>query len=235
MKNYFVLSILSILLLTNCGDASKETKSPSSTLTGQEQANTSSPVKPIKTNAVAKKRVVFFGNSLTAGYGLDPDQSFTSLIQNRIDSLLLDYEVINAGLSGETTAGGASRIDWILKQPIDVFVLELGGNDGLRGIAPENSFKNLQAIISKVKAKSPTTKIVLAGMEAPPNMGEDFTTAFRAMYPKLAKANDTYLIPFLLENVGGIPKLNQPDGIHPTAEGNIIITETIWKILKEVL
>ncbi len=235
MKNYFVLSILSILLLTNCGDASKETKSPSSTSIEQKQAKPSSPVKQVKTKEATKKRVVFFGNSLTAGYGLDPDQSFTSLIQNRIDSLLLDYEVINAGLSGETTAGGASRIDWILKQPIDVFVLELGGNDGLRGIAPENSFKNLQAIISKVKAKSPTTKIVLAGMEAPPNMGEDFTTAFRAMYPKLAKANDTYLIPFLLENVGGIPKLNQPDGIHPTAEGNIIITETIWKILKEVL
>ncbi len=232
MKDHFVLLILSMLLLANCGDAPKETSPADSS---KEQTNIPSPIKEVKKKEEKKKRLVFFGNSLTAGYGLDPDQSFTSLIQKRVDSLLLDYEVINAGLSGETTAGGASRIDWILKQPIDVFVLELGGNDGLRGIAPDNSFKNLQSIISKVKEKNPSTKIVLAGMEAPPNMGEEFTSKFRAMYPKLAKTNDTYLIPFLLENVGGIQELNQADGIHPTAKGNMIITETIWKVLKDVL
>ncbi len=230
MKNHLISLILSIFLFTNCGDAPKESNSTTPASNSKEQINAPSPIKKVE-----KKRIVFFGNSLTAGYGLDPDQSFTSLIQKRIDSLSLDYEVINAGLSGETTAGGDSRIDWILKQPIDIFVLELGGNDGLRGIAPESSFKNLQSIINKVKAKNPATKIILAGMEAPPNMGEAFTTAFRAMYSKLSKSNNTYLIPFLLENVGGIPELNQPDGIHPTAKGNLIITETIWKVLKDVL
>ncbi len=232
MKNHFVLLILSILLLANCGDAPQETSLADNS---KEKTNPPSPIKEEEKKEEKKKRLVFFGNSLTAGYGLDPDQSFTSLIQKRIDSLALDYEVINAGLSGETTAGGASRIDWILKQPIDVFVLELGGNDGLRGIDPESSFKNLQSIIDKVREKNPATKIVLAGMEAPPNMGEEFTATFRAMYPKLAKMNNTYLIPFLLENVGGIPELNQADGIHPTAKGNIIITETIWKVLKDIL
>ena len=230
MKNHLILLILSVFLFTNCGDAPKKSNSTTPAPNSKEQISAPNPIEKVE-----KKRLVFFGNSLTAGYGLDPDQGFTSLIQKRIDSLSLDYEVINAGLSGETTAGGDSRIDWILKQPIDVFVLELGGNDGLRGIAPESSFKNLQSIIDKVKAKDPTTKIVLAGMEAPPNMGDAFTTEFRAMYRKLSKSNNTYLIPFLLENVGGIPELNQPDGIHPTAKGNLIITETIWKVLKDVL
>ena len=231
MKNHLILLILSVFLFTNCGDAPKEASSTTPAPNSKEQISAPNPIE----KKVEKKRLVFFGNSLTAGYGLDPDQGFTSLIQKRIDSLSLNYEVINAGLSGETTAGGDSRIDWILKQPIDIFVLELGGNDGLRGIAPESSFKNLQSIINKVKAKNPATKIILAGMEAPPNMGEAFTSEFRAMYPKLSKSNDTYLIPFLLENVGGIPELNQPDGIHPTAKGNLIITETIWKVLKDVL
>ena len=178
---------------------------------------------------------MFFGDSLTAGYGLDPAQGFASLIQKKIDTLGLEYEVVNAGLSGETTAGGNSRIDWILRQPIDVFILELGGNDGLRGIDPSASFKNLQSIIDKVKAKYPAAKIVLAGMEAPPNMGDDFTSEFRAMYPKLAKTNDTALIPFLLDKVGGIPELNQADGIHPTAKGHQLVTENIWPVLKEVI
>jgi len=159
MKNHLISLILSVFLFTNCGDTPKEASSTTTaTSNNKEQISAPSPIKEVK-----KKRLVFFGNSLTAGYGLDPDQSFTSLIQKRIDSLSLDYEVINAGLSGETTAGGDSRIDWILKQPIDVFVLELGGNDGLRGIDPESSYKNLQSIIDKVKAKDPTTKIVLAG------------------------------------------------------------------------
>jgi len=182
-----------------------------------------------------KKSIVFFGNSLTAGYGLDPEQSFVYLIQQKLEELELPYQTVNAGLSGETTAGGNSRIDWILRQPIDVFVLELGGNDGLRGIDPSSSFKNLQSIIDKVKTKYPDAKILLAGMEAPPNMGDTFTSEFRAMYPKLAKTNNTALIPFLLDKVGGIPELNQPDGIHPTAKGNEIIMETIWKYLQPML
>ena len=182
------------------------------------------------------KNILFFGNSLTAGYGIDPADAFVGIIEKRIDSIGFDYDVINAGVSGETTAGGLGRIDWILEQnELDIFILELGGNDGLRGIAPETSKKNLQGIIDKVKAKSPDTKIVLAGMEAPPNMGADFTSAFRNMYPSLAKANRLALIPFLLDKVGGVPSLNLPDGIHPTEEGHEIVANTIWKVLEPLL
>lgn len=181
------------------------------------------------------KNILFFGNSLTAGYGLELSQAFPALIQEKIDSLNLPYKVINAGLSGETTESGNTRIDWMLHQKIDVLVLELGGNDGLRGISPELTKKNLQSIIEKTKNKYPDVKIVLAGMEAPPNMGEKFTSDFRKLYKELAEANQIALIPFLLEGVGGDPKLNLPDGIHPTPEGHKIVAETVWKVLKEVL
>lgn len=182
-----------------------------------------------------KKTIVFFGNSLSAAYGIDPSQGFVDLIAKRIDSLSLSYKVINAGLSGETTAGGKTRIDWILRQPVDVFILELGGNDALRGIAPEDSYNNLKYIIEQVKEKYPQAKIVIAGMEAPPNMGVEFTGEFRRMYPKLAKEFNASLIPFLLDGVGGVPKLNLPDGIHPTPEGHQIVAENIWNVLKGIL
>lgn len=230
MNHYLSIFLFSCLLVVACGDSPKETSKSKKDKPQEKVAATTTPDKTTK-----KKKIIFFGNSLTAGYGLDPAQSFASLIQNKIDSLDLAYEVVNAGLSGETTAGGNSRVDWILRQPIDVFILELGGNDGLRGIDPQSSMENLQSIIDKVQKKYPAAKIVLAGMEAPPNMGDAFTSAFREMYPKLATANKTALIPFLLENVGGIPELNQADGIHPTAKGHQIISETIWKVLKDIL
>jgi acyl-CoA thioesterase-1 len=182
-----------------------------------------------------KKTIVFFGNSLTAGYGLSPTEAFPALIQNKIDSLGLSYKVINAGVSGETTSGGNSRIGWILKQPLDVFILELGANDGLRGIPISETKKNLQSIIDKVKAKYPAAKLVLAGMQIPPNMGQKYTSEFRTIYPDLAKKNSVTLIPFILEGVGGEAKLNQQDGIHPTAEGHRIVAENIWKELKGLL
>ncbi|MCK6691941.1 MAG: arylesterase [Thermoanaerobaculia bacterium] len=188
-----------------------------------------------KTAAPARKSIVFFGNSLTAAYQLSPEQGFPALIQQKIDSLGLPYQCVNAGLSGETTAGGKNRIDWILTQPVDIFVLELGGNDALRGLPVEESKKNLQAIIDQVKAKYPDCKIVVAGMMAPPNLGPAYTKAFRDMYPALAKANKTALVPFLLENVGGEPSLNLEDGIHPNAEGHKIVAETVWKVLKGFL
>ena len=181
------------------------------------------------------KTILFFGNSLTAGYGVAPSQAFPSLIQNKIDSLNLPYKVINAGVSGETSSGGNSRIDWILKQPVDVFVLELGGNDGLRGIPVSETTKNLQAIIDKVKAKYPDVKLVLAGMQVPPNMGQSYASEFRTMYPALAAKNNMVLIPFLLEGVGGEVKLNLEDGIHPTPEGHQMVAETVWKYLSDVL
>ncbi len=186
--------------------------------------------------AKTRKTILFFGNSLTAGYGLDdPKQAFAGLVQARIDSLGLPWQVVNAGVSGETTAGGEGRIDWILKQPVDIFILELGGNDGLRGIPIDETRSNLQTIIDKVRASNPQVKIILAGMLVPPNMGPDYGKAFQEIYPALAAKNKTELIPFLLEGVGGEPKLNLPDGIHPTPEGHKIVMETVWKVLQSLL
>ena len=178
---------------------------------------------------------MFFGNSLTAGYGVDPSEAYPALIQDKIDSLGLNYKVINAGVSGETTADGNSRIDWILKQPVDIFVLELGGNDGLRGIPLSETKKNLQSIIDKVKAKYPNAKIILEGMQIPPNMGPAYTSKFKEIYPELAKENNIDLVPFLLKGVGGDPKLNQRDGIHPTAEGHKIVAQNVWEVLNKDL
>jgi len=189
---------------------------------------------PVVAASKKEKTILFFGNSLTAGYGIDPSQAFPALIQNKIDSLKLNYNVINAGVSGETSAGGNGRIDWILRQPIDVFVLELGGNDGLRGIPLAETKKNLQAIIDKVKAKYPDAKIILAGMQIPPNMGQDYTGEFKKIYPELAAKNKISLIPFLLQGVGGDPKLNQDDGIHPNVQGAKIVAENVWKVLKDI-
>ena len=184
---------------------------------------------------VKKKMIVFFGNSLTAGYGLSPSQAFPAVIQKKIDSLGLPYQVINAGVSGETSSGGKTRIDWILKQPVDIFVLELGANDGLRGIPLSATRKNLQDIVDKVIAKNPNTKLLFAGMQIPPNMGQTYTTEFRNIYTELAEKNKMILVPFLLEGVGGEPKLNQEDGIHPSAERAKIVAENIWKVLQPLL
>ncbi|MFQ5825410.1 MAG: arylesterase, partial [bacterium] len=172
--------------------------------------------------------ILFLGNSLTAGYGLDPAQSFPSLIQQKIDTLGWNFEVINAGLSGETSSGGLRRINWLLNRKIDVLVLELGGNDALRGILVDITKKNLQSIIEETKSKYPNVKIVIAGMMAPPNLGQDYTSQFRSIFPELAEKNDALLLPFLLEGVGGNPELNLPDGIHPTAQGHKIVAENVW-------
>lgn len=182
------------------------------------------------------KTILFFGNSLTAGYGLDdPSEAFPALIQNKIDSLNLRYKVINAGLSGETTAGGVNRIDWLLKQKIDVFVLELGANDGLRGIPVSETSRNLQIIRDKVKAKYPEAKQVLLGMQVPPNMGEKYASEFQQIFRKIAEKNDMTFLPFMLEGVAGDAQLNLRDGIHPTARGYQIVAENVWSVLKDVL
>ncbi|MEP7233587.1 MAG: arylesterase [Ginsengibacter sp.] len=196
--------------------------------------NTTDTIAPVDSSA-KMKTIVFFGNSLTAGYGVDPTEAYPALIQNIIDSLKLNYKVINAGVSGETSAGGNGRIDWILRQPVDVFVLELGGNDGLRGIPLSETKKNLQAIIDKVKSKYPSAKIMLEGMQIPPNMGQQYATEFKNIYPELATKNNIALLHFLLKNVGGDPKLNQQDGIHPTPEGHKIVAQNVWDVLKGIL
>jgi len=184
----------------------------------------------------AARRLLFFGNSLTAGYGVEPEEAFPALVGAKIDSAGLKYEVVNAGLSGETSAGGRSRLRWVLsQQPVAVFVLELGGNDGLRGLPLADTRANLQAIIDTVRQQAPRAKIVLAGMQIPPNMGQAYTAEFKNLYTELAARNHLTLIPFLLENVGGIARLNQPDGIHPTPEGHRLVARTVWRTLKPLL
>lgn len=180
-------------------------------------------------------KILFFGDSITAGYGLNPDKAFPALIQQQIDSLGLNYTVVNAGLSGETSAGGLRRVDWVLQQRVDIFVLELGGNDGLRGLNLQQTKANLQGIIDKVIAKYPQSLIVLAGMEVPPNLGANYTLEFREMYVELAQENDVLFIPFILEGVGGVPELNLPDQIHPNEEGHRKVAEHVWGYLVNVL
>ena len=181
------------------------------------------------------KVILFYGNSLTAGMGLDPEQAFPNIIQQKLKNIHKDYLVVNAGLSGETSAGGLSRIDWVLQQKIDIFVLELGANDGLRGLPLESTRQNLQGIIDKVKQKYPEVKVLVAGMMVPPNMGADYTAEFVKIFPELAKNNKAGLIPFLLEGVAGNPDLNLPDGIHPNAEGHQIVADNVWKTLTLLL
>jgi acyl-CoA thioesterase-1 len=181
------------------------------------------------------KTIMFYGDSLTAGYGLSPEEAFPNLLEKKLKELGKNCKVINAGLSGETSAGGLSRIDWVLRQPIDVFVLELGGNDGLRGLPLEQTKSNLQAIIDKVKAKNPNAKIVVAGLMVPPNMGNEYSTAFRKVFPEIAKKNNATLIPFLLDGVAGNEKLNLPDGIHPNPEGHQIIAGNLVKVIAPLL
>ena len=184
----------------------------------------------------AKKTILFFGNSLTAGYGVEPEEAFPALIGQKIDSAGLKYVVVNAGLSGETTAGGRSRVGWVLRrQPVAVFVLELGGNDGLRGLPLTDTRRNLQAIIDTVRGRSQDTKIVLAGMQIPPNLGQQYSADFKQLYGELARKNQLVLIPFLLKSVGGVRQLNQADQIHPTPAGHKIVARTVWQVLKPVL
>ena len=213
------------LIFGSCGESRKQEEQKA----GEEN----------KTNSEEEKEesgtILFFGNSLTAGMGLEPEEAFPALIHKKIDSLGLPYQVINAGLSGETTAAGRNRIGWVLKQEVDIFVLELGANDGLRGIPVDETKRNLQAIIDTVRQKNPQTEIILAGMQIPPNLGAEYTSEFRELFPQLQVENELHLIPFLLEGVAGDAALNQQDGIHPTAEGQQILAENVWKVVKEVI
>lgn len=179
--------------------------------------------------------ILFLGNSLTAGYGLTPEEAFPALIQEKIDSAGYRYRVVNAGVSGETSAGGVRRIDWLLQNPIAILVLELGANDALRGQDLRATRANLQTIVDRTRARYPDVKIIVAGMEAPPNLGPAYTEEFRNLFVELARENDAALIPFLLDGVGGVPELNQDDGIHPTAEGHRIMAENVWRTLEPIL
>lgn len=192
-------------------------------------------VKKEKPSNSTKPIIMFFGNSITAGYQLDPEDAFPALIGRKLDSLGYQYQVINAGLSGETSAGGLERIDWVLRTVPDIFVLELGANDGLRGLDLAESKENLQKIIGKVKAGNPKVKVVIAGMMMPPNLGKKYTDDFQQLFVELAGDNDAVLIPFLLEGVAGEPDLNLSDGIHPTEEGHQIVAKTVWQYLEPLV
>jgi acyl-CoA thioesterase-1 len=184
---------------------------------------------------VAAPVILFLGTSLTAGLGVEPEEAYPALIEQKIDSAGYAFQVVNAGLSGETAAGGLRRVEWLLSQPVGVLVLELGANDALRGQDLADTRRNLQAIIDRTRAAHPDAAIVIAGMEAPPNMGGAYTSEFRWIFPALAARNGAALIPFLLDSVGGVPELNQADGIHPTAAGHRIMAENVWKVLEPIL
>lgn len=204
---------------------------------GTPAVATSAPASPVPGNAApartSRPEVVFLGDSLTAGLGLAPDLSFPSLIQQRIDEAGLDFAVVNAGVSGDTSAGGLRRLDWALQGEPRVLVVALGGNDGLRGLAPNELQKNLAAIIER--GQQAGLQVILAGMEAPPNNGPEYTAQFRKVYPELAREYRVTLIPFLLDGVAGDPGLNQADGIHPNPDGARRVADLVWKALEPAL
>ncbi len=180
--------------------------------------------------------VVFLGTSITAGLGLDREEDgWVAQVEQMADSAGLPFRAVNAGVSGETSAGGLRRLDWVLRQPLDVLVVELGANDGLRGQDPFAMRSNLTAIIRQTRTRYPDARIVLAGMEAPPNLGPMYTSAFRAVFAEVAEQEQTDFIPFLLDGVAGVPELNQSDRIHPTPEGHRLIARTAWPVLERVL
>lgn len=235
LRQYFYFVTLSglfmtLLILAGCTGQGRQ-------ISGQQDDQSAiSESASTEENNEEVQNILFFGNSLTAGLGLDAEeQAFPALIQAKIDSLGLPYRCVNAGLSGETSAGGRERIDWLLQQPVSIFVLELGANDGLRGIAPEATIENLRAIVEKVRAANPDCKMILAGMKVPPSMGQQYFDQFEAVFPKLAQEQKMELIPFLLEDVAGIEHLNQSDGVHPTAEGQQIMAENVWTVLLPLL
>jgi acyl-CoA thioesterase I len=190
---------------------------------------------PSASNSLRKPVVLFFGTSLTAGYGLDPEQAFPALIEKKAEAEGVPITVVNAGLSGETTAGAVRRIDWVLRAPADLVVIEGGANDALRGLSPDAARGNLERVIAAVRAKQPGAKIVLVQMEAPPNLGQTYARSFRTLYADIANKEGIPLLPFLLNGVAGIPRLNQPDGIHPNLAGERIVADNLWRALTPIV
>lgn len=218
------------------GTGAGQTKSDSSAAPiARQSAAGNDSARPVDAARGRRATVVFLGTSLTAGLGLEPEEAFPALLQERIDSAGLPFDVVNAGLSGETSAGALRRTDWLLRQSIDVLVIETGANDGLRGLNVDSTKANIQAIISRVLGVRPSARIALVQMEAPPNLGTGYTSRFRAMFPDLARENDIALLPFLLDGIAGERGLNQNDGIHPTAEGARRVTDNLWPALEREL
>lgn len=209
--------------------ASRETAVPA-----PAAESTASAAPPVADAPVdARPRIVFLGDSLTAGLGLAQSEAYPTLIQQKLDAAGLKYAVVNAGVSGDTSAGGLSRLDWALEGDVKVMVVALGGNDGLRGLPAEELKRNLTTIIERAQARN--IQVILAGMEAPPNFGQAYIVSFHQVYPDLAKTYGVPLIPFLLQGVAGIEGLNQRDGIHPTAEGARTVADNVWTVLRPTL
>jgi acyl-CoA thioesterase I len=217
---YTSLLLIGLLVLAGCGR-----EEPAST------AETPSRATPAP--ATARPRVVFLGDSLTAGLGLPADEAYPAIVQRKLDAEHLNYEVVNAGVSGDTTAGGLRRLDWVLSGDVRLLVVALGANDGLRGLPPKEMKQNLSTIISTARNRG--IAVVLAGMEAPPNVGPEYTAAFRNVYRDLAREQRIRLVPFLLQGVAGDPALNQADGIHPNEEGARRVAEVVWPAIRPVL
>jgi len=217
---------LLVLLVTACGGATD----------GRTAGRDSAPIRTPSDPPTVLASILFLGTSLTAGYGLsDPGLAYPALIQAKLDSAGRPFRVVNAGISGESSAGALARIDWLMSQgPVAVLVIETGANDGLRGQDPDSVRSRIQAIIDRAARAAPPPRIVIAGMEAMPNLGAGYVRRFREIYPALARANHVELVPFLLEGVAGVDSLNQGDGIHPTEAGHRIVAEHVWRILERV-
>lgn len=185
-------------------------------------------------NSTVPATVLFMGTSLTAGYGLSPADAYTAVLQRRVDSLGLEVRLVNAGLSGETSAGALRRLDWVLRRPVGAFVLETGANDGLRGLDVDSTRANIEAILRRARERSPGARLFLVQMEAPPNLGAEYTRRFHDLYGAAARGAGAELLPFLLEGVAGRAQLNQGDGVHPTAEGARRVANTLWRPLEPV-
>ncbi len=233
----YLCLFVGVLGLVGCGqDRSNSAASRTGSDTTASTSRSASPAAPADTTTDEGLRVLVLGNSIAAGAGVSPQEAFPTLLQQNVDSIGWNVTVQNAGVSGETTAGGLQRIGWLLQDSLDVLVLELGGNDGLRGIDPAVTRKNLRGIIDTTLATYPEAQILLAGMQIPPNLGQQYTQQFRQVYPEVAKAYERVtLIPFILQDVAGVDSLMQEDGIHPTAAGHRFVAQTVWKELRPIL
>jgi acyl-CoA thioesterase-1 len=227
--------ILAALTITSCAPADEEVPRERA---DADVARTLAPQPPAGAAAApraAARTILFIGTSLTAGYGVGSDAAWPAVIQQKVDSAGLPFRVVNAGVSGETSAGGLRRIDWSLQQPVDVLVLELGANDGLRGLDPDAMRANLDGIVQRTRSRYPGADIILIGMEAPPNLGDAYTTRFRRVFVELARTHNAPLVPFFLDGVAGVPALNLADGIHPNVQGHRILAANVWPVLERVL
>jgi len=227
------LLIKYVLFLSAVACASRDQQSPRDSATAQPNSLPAGEAPGPRPSA--RKTVLFVGTSLTAGLGLDPDSAYPQLIQRMVDSAGLPYEMVNAGVSGETSSALLRRLDWLLRAPADLIVIETGANDGLRGVPVETMRRNIQGIVDRIRSGQPRARLVLIQMEAPPNLGADYTRRFRAVFPELARANGLILLPFLLEGVAGHRDLNQADGIHPNMDGERIVARNVWEGLKPLL